>query len=237
MVENNRLKKKYFLDLQVIIHTTCKFSKELFEYNPFFSKIHLVDFREDIKIDFPTIKINNYKKISNKVMPVFLSEEESKIIENIKNLGPYIAIHPFAGEDFRAWDKRIDLKNLIKKLKEKGYNVILLGGNHFREAKIIEQRENREELFEYEQEGFYNFTNHGVRLCFAAVNNSAYFIGSSSAYSTAAWCLGKKSLSIVPDGQFLKPTNWWYKSLHEKSTVLRFENIDNIYYVLDEFLS
>lgn len=169
-------------------------------------------------------------------MPVFLSNEENEIIEKIKLYGPYVAIHPFAGEDFRAWDKIINLKELIQNLKKRGYNSILLGGDHFREAKIKEQRKNREEFFDYNQDGFFNFINRGVRLCFAAVNNAKYFIGSSSAYTTAAWCLDKKSLSIVPNGQFLNSNNWWYKSLYEKSTVLRFENISKIYYILDDFL-
>lgn len=229
------LKKRYAVDLQVLLRTTCKLSEELFSFNPYFSKVNFQDFRgNQAKLYYPRLQENDFYFLDNKTMPIFLSQQELDMMDKIQH--PFIALHPYAGEDFRAWDKRLNLQDFIFDLKKRGFNVVLLGGNHFRDAAIEDQRFFREEIFDYKQEGFYNFVGAGVRLCLSAVERADYVIGSSSAYTTAAWCLNKKTMSIVPDGQFLEVGNWWYDVLYDKSTVVRFSDLSRIESTLHGFL-
>lgn len=233
------LSRNHDISINLILKTLNRTAGELFEYNPYFSNVTFLDYPSDeqYQTNIPnfTDVIKNIS-IEDQQMPFFLNEKEIKQINDLRNNGKYVVIHPYAGDDSRAWDDRLNLIDLIQHINARGCNVVLVGGTHFRDAAILHERKQRNEIFHYESPRFYNYLNKGVRLCSEAIQHASHIIGSSSCYTTVAWCLNKKTMSVVPDGNFLSENSWWLTSLYQKSTVVRFSEINQIHKKLDKFL-
>lgn len=127
-------------------------------------------------------KLQNYD-----LSPVafYLDKEEQEIAKKIIDAGPYCVLHPYGGDTEKSIYGRIDLAQLVLKIVEKGFTVVVVGGDSIRQencrAWLI-----REE-FSMEHPRLFNLVNwHTPRLAAYLTWNAARFVGSFSCYNIAA---------------------------------------------------
>lgn len=139
----------------------------------------------------PSLKFNRPK--------VFLDQQDKKVLQMIRNAGPFVLIHPFAGLRGRFSGAEEEYAPLIDQLIDNmNVNVAIIGNSHTRlnaagkKIPVIEK-------FDYERSGLFNLVNKGnPRLYYSLAKYQEYFIGSWSAYSAASWLHNKLAIVLVP---------------------------------------
>lgn len=181
------------LHVTCYVHTNNSQACELFRYNPHVQDVVVEPYRQELPRSItPLPHVFDLSKYKDNPMPIYLGEDEQNILNQVISQGEYVVIHPFAGEDRRAFWK--ELPDFIEKITKK-YNVVVIGGSFVRED------DSREERFDHSFPRVLNLVNQAsVRLCCGLVQNAKYFIGSHSCYQMAAWAYGIKSLCLVPEG-------------------------------------
>jgi ADP-heptose:LPS heptosyltransferase len=174
---------------------------EFFKYVPFLTS-HYIKWKNKTP-DYRTISIRNRwqfieeeekdklkaninKRDKNKV---YLSKEEKQLHKKIKN-NPYVFIHPFAGEPWRAVVPTEDYKKLIDQIITKTkYNVVVVGSSYLRNNRMASVPAiNKTEIFNYQKKGLFNLVNKtSTRLATQLVLDSECFLGCWSAFLCASW--------------------------------------------------
>jgi ADP-heptose:LPS heptosyltransferase len=129
---------------------------------------------------------------------IYLSTEDQEKIDEITHAGPFLLIHPFAGEKIRCAIFPDDYKIIIDKLlEETNFNIVVIGGSYIRTNKV--NRFKMTEEFEYSHDRVFNLVNKSnCRVCATLAEHQHSFIGSWSAYSCVSWIYNKPSTIIVP---------------------------------------
>jgi ADP-heptose:LPS heptosyltransferase len=177
--------------------------EELLKYNPHIYKVKEYGWVLDgnslwrrHKKKYTKVKtLKNLEKRKNKV---YLSDKDNEQINKIISKGPFILIHPFAGERQRMCLEANDFIPIIDSLITKTkLNIVVLGGTYTRKNKNSSYQ--MRESFLYEREGLINLVNKtNARVGAVLASKQHSFVGCWSAYSCASWIYNKPSTIIVP---------------------------------------
>jgi len=157
--------------VKIIAHPSQKESiKEFFKYDPRISEIKELYWRDPnkpctnektesegfVKLDNYGIQ-QNWERKPNK--QIYTSKEDNKIIENIINKGPFVLMHPFAGEAIRIPFSTEMQSELIEAISnEFNCNIVMVGATHHRDInKSLIIREN----CIFKSDRFINLVNKG----------------------------------------------------------------------------
>lgn len=187
------IKEKHDLHVTCYVHSLNDQVAELLRYNPHIQDVYREPYRQHSPRLVPPLEsVFDLSEYADQPMPIYLSPAEEQLLRQVTCQGDYVVIHPFAGEEFRSFDKQ--LPGFIHTVVKRGFNVVIVGGSHNREGESLS------EYLNIGGPGIANTVNQiGVRLSTELVRHAKYFIGTHSCYQMAAWAFGVPSLCIVPD--------------------------------------
>lgn len=161
---------------------TCDPSIDEIELNVFSTNWHQLTLAD--AGGYRRLSGNEKATLAPAAQAIRLDAAETEVAEGIKAGGPFVVIHPSAGDGMRSWGPRVDLKAVIDLVCDKGYVAVLVGSGG---------------SFEYARAGFHNLLDaHSCRLHAHLAACANRFVGSISAYSVAATAFGVKSLLFGP---------------------------------------
>jgi len=234
-------------EIKVLSSTHNPQTKELLKYHPNINKFEEYGWTlngkpiwEQHKQDYTPLK----EEILIKTKPnkIYLNEEDNTQIKEITSKGPFILIHPFAGERQRLSLYSKEWIPIIEALlKNTNFNIVIIGGNYTR---INRKRHiSKSEELNYSSNRVFNLINKtNARICSFLVNKQDSFIGTWSAYACLSWIYNKPNTIILPKKQNKilrekkqgKGKRWHQKNIRTITTPLsiirqdRSINIDNI---------
>lgn len=183
-------------------------AKEFLKYNPYLEKIEQYPWQIDGEPiffehsnDYVFIRSISgiFEGLEYEKPKVYLNREEEALVETIKNSGKYIFIHPFAGLKDHIALSIEEYPDLIDRIIDLGFNVVVVGGSY----KRINQGGNDEieEEFEYEKVDLFNLVGRvNSRIATRLAQGASGFIGTHSCYILIASIEKIKSVLIVPEG-------------------------------------
>ncbi len=199
-------KKNPEVRVKVIMENHNPQSKELLKLHPCIDEIEQIPWQAPKSEDknrwlkdydsYKNIRLvydyNDYQPCEAKI---YMPKEEEDFVKDID--GRYIVIHPFARGTIREAILLEKYKEIINRLTEHGYKVIVVGGSY---AVFAEGGHKVEEKFNYEREGLINLVNKvSVRVSVNLIFKANGFIGTHSCMILAAWAKRIKSICVVPD--------------------------------------
>lgn len=153
-------------------------------------------------------------KVSEPVM--YMPNHEVDLVERLKLLKPYIAIHPFASWPRQALSM-IGYIPIIDGLVSSGLNVVVVGGSYVVNVKLdsSELPPRYADTWLYQTDGLVNLINKvSARVSTQVVMNSDGFMGTFSCMMLVAWYKRLKSVVFLPE-----PSASW--SLEHQSPVVK----------------
>lgn len=179
---------------------------ELFRHHPFISLAQNFPYEHH---PWPVLEryANGYKHIREiqtscfqyQQPTVYLSQEEHNILRTIQDLGPYIAVHAFAGDLNRIALQPINYLPVLEKIYyEFGLRSVLIGksgdrcltGNSIYMTELI-----TEESYPW-LTNMLNVSN--PRLDIKIIESETAFIGTHSCYILPSWIYQKPSVLVAP---------------------------------------
>ncbi len=136
---------------------------------------------------------------------VYLNDQESRFVEDIRAKGPYVAVHPFTWDDTRSMTKFVTIVEMCALIKERGFNVVILGGTCLNTA-------NGNRLYKYqvdlEGDRVINLVNKAaVRTAIAVSMNATKYVGSNSCFAMASVSAGVPTLCFAYDSRRAEMAN------------------------------
>jgi hypothetical protein len=131
--------------------------------------------------------------------PTFkLNDEEAVIAKGIIDAGPFVTLHPFAGDPLRDFKtNNLSPEYCAEVMCKAGIHVVLLGGKSRRWAHGSVYESKRDD-FDFTHDFFTDLRDVGTtRLHTHLVGKSRAFIGSTSAYNCAAHQYGVPTLAFT----------------------------------------
>ena len=185
--------------VKLIIHPIQEIAKQLFETHPLIDEITQLGWHNPCHVcgrmqqeaGQGYIGLGQHGKDNGWThrpwKKIFLTDKDKETTEQIINDGPYVAIHPFAGDNPRTtvpinqWPSIID--NIIK---HTGYNVVVLGASHVRKYNP-KRLMPRDEKFVYQRDKLFNLVNKvNIRCSVELAQKSSTLIATNSALLCAA---------------------------------------------------
>jgi hypothetical protein len=194
--------------VRLTLCSTNPHSKSFFEGHPHIDEVVwqpfvagyeqvYADYRQDC---LPLRTAFDLAKLTYAHPAIHLDVSERDWAKEIASDGPFIALHPFAGDGCRSWLGHVDVQRAIDVLCNAGHRVLLLGGSSTRHEHGAVW--NLDEAFSYERLGLINLINRAsVRLQADLVLRAQAVVGSLSAYLSLAASLGARML-LVTDGYY-----------------------------------
>lgn len=154
------------------------------------------------------IKLSKYAEENNisKITPdkIYTTEEDDRIVNDIKNKGDYIVFHPFASGEGRIVLSETQYKEAMKKIViETGMNVVIIGASsNKRGLKKIK------ESIDIEEDKIINMVNKtNMRTASSLVWNSKVLVANNSAFGCLL-CQGHRPLVMLTrDGLYNSVAN------------------------------
>jgi len=156
--------------IKIIAHPSQAGSiKEFFKFDPRINEIQeLLWHNPNLKCQKESqesqgyIKLNRYGKenkwIRKPNKKIYTNQEDDRSIEEITNKGPFILLHPFAGEKIRIPFSDKTYPELIDKINNKlNCNVVMVGSSHYRG---VHKGKEIVEKCSYESDRFINLINN-----------------------------------------------------------------------------
>jgi ADP-heptose:LPS heptosyltransferase len=187
--------------------------RELFKFMPWIENVEKVPWSgkaignippkiKGWSIDTPRIR-TKIKQCKYEKPDIFLSKADELVVNKIRNRGPFVVLHPFAGQANRMpippnrYTKLVD--DIVNRLK---MNVVVVGGTHTRGARLRKIKPiTRVEKFPYKRTGLFNLVNNtNVRIVSQLVRDSYGFMGNWSCYACIAWEEKKPAALFVRKG-------------------------------------
>jgi hypothetical protein len=143
------------------------------------------------------------------------NKKERDFIDKIASRGKYICIHPFAGGVVRGVPKVEFYHKIALRVKELGYNAVILGGSYKRETERDTRR--TEEVFPYTGSGIINLVNKtNARTAAQLVREGAGFIGTWSCFLCAILDTDIRAVTYIPSGRPALISGGTYKYLSKE---------------------
>jgi ADP-heptose:LPS heptosyltransferase len=145
-------------------------------------------------------KLEGFSSLPKRPQKIYLNlRTEASLVDYIQKQGPYIVLHPFAGDKSRAVAGEKEYKVITKYITDElKYNVVILGGTH---QKIIGQDRNlNKEEMDIKGDKVFNLVNKttarvGIRL----LKNAVGCIGTWSCWSTLSWGFGNPTILLTDE--------------------------------------
>jgi ADP-heptose:LPS heptosyltransferase len=205
------LKKKYpNIELRVFITCCNPQGMEFVKYNPYIDLLEQhpwthphMPWPKEVEL---TRGYRPIEKVAKELLPgmkpiippVYLSEEDKKVVQEIKSQGKYVFIHPYSGESFRVVFPPKEYPALIDRLiDDLDYNVVIVGGSYLREKPG--RSWSKKEEFKYERSGLFNLVNKSnVRVCAKLARDAYGWIGTFSCYARSGWHGNTRTVMFFP---------------------------------------
>ena len=191
--------KKLFPDIKVVVFyvgTAKKPVLELIETNPYIDEVQNWGYEKSSEL-YSNLSLayngaiypNEFFKKDDlipTIPKIYYTKEDIQTIKSIKDKGKYIVIHPFAGGMYRNVLKPCDYVYIAGKLKDAGYNSIVIGS------------EKCDDFTGYEYIG--NLIGKiNARVSYGLIENSCGFVGTHSSMILGAWYWHKPNICFVPE--------------------------------------
>jgi len=202
------LKQKENPKIQLIITSHNSSAVDFFKPNPYIDNIKLVGWQiepftvEDRRkwTDHIPLKVKyNWQDFTPSKVEFYITEENKKILKEIKPRERYVVIHPFARKSGRELPFNHYFE-LIKRLSDKGIKSVVIGGTYTLTSTKPEENKIIEESFPYAHKDLINLANKiDITLIPHLILGATGFIGTHSCWILLAWWAKKKTISMFPD--------------------------------------
>lgn len=203
------LKEKKNPLVQVLAYCHNYSAKDFFETVPFIDEVKLLGWqiepisREDLKKITDYLPINSvYKWEDYQSSPVkfYISEENKKILKEVKPQSRYVVIHPFARKSGRELPFN-HYYSIIEKLAARGIKSVVIGGSYkLSLSKSKKDEAMIEEGFPYQHKDMLNLVNKiHISLVPHLILGADGFIGTHSCWILLSAWAKKRMISMLPD--------------------------------------
>jgi len=196
--------------VKVIVESHNPHSAELFNYHPVIDKIIVWPLSERTPEERLTVwssdhdgatiicDVFSYDDYDVAQPVVYMSPEESRLVQRVVDGGKYIVLHPFAGHQarrvlsLRVWERVADM------FVDMGYNVVVLGAS-YRQTVANTHPFEFFEMFKYKRRGILSLVNRvSARVSVNVVFGAVGFVGTHSCMVLPAWYKSIRSVCVVP---------------------------------------
>jgi len=192
--------------VRVVIMSHNPYAHELFTYHPYIDDIEMWKWGLDIEMgnildekygkDGCIHAVYKYEDYKVGHPTIYLSDNEQRMFDKIKNAGCYILVHPFAGAALRMPLGLGEYFRIIKRVLKMGYRVIVVGTSY---SKNCPGGYFLGENFDFSRKGLLSLVNlASVRLATVLALTCDGFIGTLSSMILPAWYSRVKTVCIVP---------------------------------------
>jgi len=196
------LKEKYNPKVQLILTCHSSSAEDFFAANPYIDEIKPMGWpakyfnREHYPVQW-IHKAYDWKEFNPSPVEFYLTEDDKKLLTEIRLGSKYVVIHPFARKSRRELPFEYYYP-LVESLSQKGYKSVVIGSSY---TLITDTgTEEIKEEFNYQHRDLVNLTGKvNVRIIPHLILNASGFIGTHSCWILLAWWKKKPTLCFVPD--------------------------------------
>ena len=234
--------------IKVVLCIHNEQSRTFLEANPYIDELIWCPYRHDgtpvyemHRGDYQDLSVLKLRRnFTYKVPEIHLTQEDKDVVDPIISDGPYVFMHPFAGETRRSWPDHYDIKTIIDALCNLGKRVVVVGGSYERTAylnSVIGQDLSigqMEEVLDYERDGLVNLVGKcNSRIAAYLCQKAERFIGTHSCYILVAWRTNIPALCIAPNwmtSHFQNHDNscWGFERSFPQNSLVYYDKVDEI---------